>query len=461
MKISKIEIGEENQFKNLVIDLTYPAGHSKAGKPLDKVCIIGQSGTGKSTLLNTIQATFQNMFAPPAKDRLEIPSLTNSLFHFNLDNILIKTTANIFPDFWNNGIYTTSQNEIREISKHVRSHLAENRGPMFIYNQTINEFNIPELSEYSNKTVGPNTYYIFDTVDFITTNKKFYNINPDEITHVWHALYKEIMQHHENEIKMNEKITNIVIEDDFDPEKLQTAKNELNELKRKNPLLRLAKKCLDPLLTHFNLKVKTDLDFQTKDDVGSLKIIDRQNRIIPNALLSTGTKQILLGAIPLYVLKPLNAIIMYDEPERSLYPNMQQIIVDYYTSMAKDSQFFFATHSPIIAASFEPWEIVELKFNEDGFVEQELYYDINKERHVDNYTIIPKYLTYDLMLKKVFDIKEPYNEERINKMTEFLSIKGRMDYLKKEGKNDTDEFKRLYTKYVKAATELSWDLTTA
>jgi hypothetical protein len=34
--------------------------------------------------------------------------------------------------------------------------------------------------------------------------------------------------------------------------------------------------------------------------------------------------------------------------------------------MAKDSQFFFATHSPLIASSFEPWEIVELKFNEKG-----------------------------------------------------------------------------------------------
>ncbi len=460
MKISKIEIGEENQFKNLVIDLTYPAGHPKAGKPLDKVCIIGQSGTGKTTLLNTIQAAFQNMFAPPAKERLEIPGLANTFFYINLNNILIKTRSNIFPDFWVNNLYVPDLNEIHRISIFVRSVLLENRGPMLIYNQTRSDFDIPELSEYSNKSVNPNTYYIFDKVE-LTTNKKFYNINPDEITHVWHALYKEIMQHHEKEIKMNEKITNIVIEKDFDPEKLQAARKELNELKTKNPLLRLAEQCLDPLLTHFNLKVKTDLDFQTKDDIGSIKITDRQNRIIPNALLSTGTKQILLGALPLFVLQPKEAVIMYDEPERSLYPNMQQIIVDYYTSMAEDSQFFFATHSPIIAASFEPWEIVELKFNEDGYVEQELYYDTTKERHVDNYKIIPKYLTYDLMLKKVFDIKEPYNQERINKMTEFLSIKGRMDYLKKEGMSNTQEYLSIFEEYMKAGKELSWDLTKA
>ena len=51
MKITKIEIKNYHQFKNFSIDLTYPQGHSKAGKPLDKICFIGQSGTGKSTII--------------------------------------------------------------------------------------------------------------------------------------------------------------------------------------------------------------------------------------------------------------------------------------------------------------------------------------------------------------------------------------------------------------------------
>lgn len=55
MKISKIIIRDYNQFKNFTIDLTYPHGHLKAGEPLEKVCFIGQSGTGKSTILNLIR----------------------------------------------------------------------------------------------------------------------------------------------------------------------------------------------------------------------------------------------------------------------------------------------------------------------------------------------------------------------------------------------------------------------
>ncbi|MBK8563021.1 MAG: AAA family ATPase [Saprospiraceae bacterium] len=55
MKISKIKISKFHQFEDFELDLTYPKGHEKAGKPLDKVCFIGQSGTGKTTLLEMIK----------------------------------------------------------------------------------------------------------------------------------------------------------------------------------------------------------------------------------------------------------------------------------------------------------------------------------------------------------------------------------------------------------------------
>ena len=54
MKIRSINIPNLFHFKDFHLDLTYPAGHEKAGKPLDKVCIIGQSGTGKTTLLKLL-----------------------------------------------------------------------------------------------------------------------------------------------------------------------------------------------------------------------------------------------------------------------------------------------------------------------------------------------------------------------------------------------------------------------
>lgn len=55
MKISNLEIKNYKQFKNLTLDLTYPKGHDKEGQPLEKICIIGQSGTGKTNLLDIIK----------------------------------------------------------------------------------------------------------------------------------------------------------------------------------------------------------------------------------------------------------------------------------------------------------------------------------------------------------------------------------------------------------------------
>lgn len=60
MKISEIEIKDFHQFKDFSIDLTYPKGHAKEGQPLDKVCFIGQSGTGKTTLLELIPCLMYN-----------------------------------------------------------------------------------------------------------------------------------------------------------------------------------------------------------------------------------------------------------------------------------------------------------------------------------------------------------------------------------------------------------------
>ena len=57
-----------------------------------------------------------------------------------------------------------------------------------------------------------------------------------------------------------------------------------------------------------------------------------------------------------------------DKPERSLYPDMQMDLIEYYQSLAPDAQFIVATHSPFIAASFEPEERFILYFDKEGKV---------------------------------------------------------------------------------------------
>jgi recombinational DNA repair ATPase RecF len=56
MKVKELYIKDYHQFEDFGLDLTYPEGHEKAGQPLDKVCFIGQSGTGKTSLLEVINS---------------------------------------------------------------------------------------------------------------------------------------------------------------------------------------------------------------------------------------------------------------------------------------------------------------------------------------------------------------------------------------------------------------------
>ena len=60
MKVSELYIEKYHQFESFALNLTYPEGHTKAGKPLDKICLIGQSGTGKTSLLEILKFFIEN-----------------------------------------------------------------------------------------------------------------------------------------------------------------------------------------------------------------------------------------------------------------------------------------------------------------------------------------------------------------------------------------------------------------
>ena len=89
---------------------------------------------------------------------------------------------------------------------------------------------------------------------------------------------------------------------------------------------------------------------------------------IDSSYLSTGTRQMLATAIPLYKFDTTDTVILFDEPERSLFPDVQQELVKYYTSLGSEGSIFFCTHSPFVASAFEPCERFILYFDEHGEV---------------------------------------------------------------------------------------------
>jgi len=161
--------------------------------------------------------------------------------------------------------------------------------------------------------------------------------------------------------------------------------------------------------------------------------------------------------VPLFALKPKDTIILIDEPENSLYPNIQKEFIDFITLESwneneKSCQFFFATHSPTIASSFDPWEIVELQFNKSGKVEQKLYFE--GERRVENYKINPKYLRWDDILIEIFNTKFEGDQERNLKLQELSILERDIE----AGVYKGEERQEMIKKYRKIASLLNWKI---
>lgn len=455
MKVTELYIQEYNQFKDFRLDLTYPEGHPKAGQALDKVCFIGQSGTGKTSLIEILNQTIylivnvkaqfysENAFAFSLSDyeylifdRIKELLLKNIKLSFDnkLTAHFIKNTSDMSGDFWID--YNNSKDG--NINYFLTNHFK-----LFYYPSDIEipKINKPKKEKSENSS---------------SLNKNFYDFSNYDLQSSWATINEAIIKDRELEIKKSLELSKLLQNPKYSQEDIIISRNDFLAWRKQspNPLVYLANNFLDKILNRFNLKVKTELDFEKTEDIETIKIQTKQGKDIPFEGLSTGTKQVILTALPLYGLKPEKAIILFDEPERSLYPDIQAEIVNFYTSMAKDSQFFFATHSPLVASSFEPWEIVELKFNDEGYVYQELYYDKEKGRQVDNYIINPQYLTWTGILQKVFDLDQEGNDLRNKQLVHIATLESQL----KHNHLSLEEKKVKFEEYKKLATLLNWEL---
>lgn len=434
MKISKIKISKFHQFEDFELDLTYPKGHEKAGKPLDKVCFIGQSGTGKTTLLEMIKKSCffrysSNEVTPLFPEIVsKNPNALKAYFELQSDSYYVSFEMNIEKGL---GHKSSGSSLVKAVL-------------YFTTGITQVEFNSNGNTNGSHNE-DESTFKDENRIDTLN----YYPIAPDTIKAIWNGFYKFIKEYQQDEANFRINLTRR-----FEKEKIDISK-EIEEwkLNNPNPLESVANECLDIILNKFNLAVQTEVEDVNK--LNALQIRSLSEGItIPYESLSTGTKQIIFTAFPIYQLLEDDSIVLMDEPETSLYPDIQREIIPYYTSFDKNktSQFFFATHSPIIASAFEPWEIVELKFDEKGKVYRDKYYE--GENHVDNYKIDPRYLRWDDILTKVFDLEDDSNAEfRTKKLTEYAALKDKIKAWREEGKleNPTKdikdkvaEFERMY-----------------
>jgi hypothetical protein len=353
MKILKLEIEQYKHLENLEFDFTYQSGERK-GQPLDKICFIGQSATGKTNLLELLLSlTEQALNEGVIGESLSPLNIIDKKFKGEL---IINFKTAIYTT--KNGVTNYKEKQYRRINKGgmVRDLISNNEKSnlLFLKSNIISDENISIFTENPKDLIVklPNIVdqhkngivTVFDTKVSINT---------------WLFLIKDILDYRK---KFTQKMSELIHKGLLaDQKKLSS---EFTKWQKENPnkLMDFANK-FNPLLEKLNLEV--DL----VNTEYSIPIIDKRNKeIIPIQSTSTGTKGLLLSFLPLFKLDTKDAIILMDEPERSLYPDMQMDLIEHYQNLAPDAQFIVATHSPFIAASFEPEERFILYFDEEGKV---------------------------------------------------------------------------------------------
>lgn len=460
MKITKIELTDYNQFKNVEIDLTYPKGHEKEGKPLDKVCFIGRSGSGKTSLLRLIK-WFVSLKRDIGKNiELPIPpenALKMDVQFFDLAYRMVNTEDVPYIQYtWDNNMDSDRFFQLLDGYFRKVNPLLINFPTEILTAGNDSEADetdaLDELERIRKSRPYPGKAGSRLTIDFAF----------EDVSKNWDYILNDIREHRALEILMKKKIGDVELQEYPSPaEKSKEKKKRTDEYKKwavKNPdpLKALADGYLDEALYNLGLKTKTDIDLETISNLGFIQLQTLTGRDVPRVFWSTGTRQLVQTVIPLYQLKPQNAIILVDEPERSLYPDIQKSIIDTYIKLAPDCQFFFATHSALIASSFEPWEIVELKFDENhNYVYRDLHYE--GQNHVDNYKFFPEYLRWDSILERIFDLEEEGGKRRLRALERLAEIDIRIRKLKDKGKLDSPEGKKFAAEFKELSQKVDWE----
>ncbi|MEL6694716.1 MAG: AAA family ATPase [Bacteroidota bacterium] len=458
MKISRIEIENFRQFKDLKLNLTYPEGHEKAGQPLDKICIIGQSGTGKTTLLELISNIDLGFRSGSDNRNMNVFDLSEEC-----KNLIAPGKLNIDVRLGDK-IYSLSSEDSEEVARNrFNNDDSQNSNNPLFY---ILKYSNQSTDDFVRLGFGKIFYLITLEKEIQRKNSALKNeksrvegmsLNASEIVtsqsieRSWKRfryllnMERSILTHQKSSLKDQLEEA----QSKYDHQKVEEVSNQIRSLY--NILDSEFQKVLSPFLDILNLEIDNNLDRSINSKL--LVVKTKSGKILDFDELSSGIRKVLRVVVFFKVRLPRESILLVDEPENSFFPDIQSKLVDLYTSLAKKSQFLFATHSPIIASDFDPWEVIDLEFDSDGYViRNEHLKDKEKGWHIDNFDYNPKWLTYQGIYRRFFDLDAVSHPDRADKLTEAALLKAESEKLQKEGK--IEEARKKFDAYVTLSQQL-------
>jgi predicted ATPase len=397
MKICKIYIKGYQQFQDVILDFTHP----ETGKPLDKICLIGSNGTGKTTLLQIINESLQRIIfygtqhvSTPvstiavSSDLLTVIEYLDKDSYFTCFQYAYTSKEGIFNKYTfryssKNPVFNelsfkelTKQSSIHPTLDKLRIDAEKPENGYLISNPRINTF-LKIFSTFEGKTNG---YATIDDVPETTVNeaiKLFDNlpdeaeVSPDTVNDFWKLLVFNLKKREDDRRIFEET-----------EENMRRIKADLvKEFNSKNPnvleeLAVIWDKILDKAGLFFNYKVKSPV--QLHENLHAYICLKGTNTVVPYNQLSSGIRDYIfrVGHIfAMYFSREVDrGILLVDEPDNSLFPSFVMELLDIYKQITTDkrgenhTQMIFATHNPLFAAQFEPYERIILDWKADGSI---------------------------------------------------------------------------------------------
>ena len=365
MKICKIRIKDFQQFHNIELDFTDPL----TGEPLDKICFIGSNGTGKSTILNFIHSflSIQTNNFPFSGSFYPTPANTfNTKLSYEVDfRVGNKNYSWTYPI--GNTHSDVSFENVASINKVENDKFFEK--VIFKYRQS-------DIIIYSPAETKENKYIQINDVPKTTLNESLKLMNEFPLSHevssekveiFWKVLITLIKQ------RENDRIA------------FETAPKNIDKSKRQliKEFDKLYPEIMDKLGGIWNkILAKSNLELDTEGVKNPIQLTDNlyayirtkdtKERVDYNRL-STGIRNFIFKIGHIYSLyfnrEIKRGFLLVDEPENSLYPDFLFDLMETYDEITKDkngennTQMFFATHNPIVAAQFEPYQRIVLEWD--------------------------------------------------------------------------------------------------
>jgi energy-coupling factor transporter ATP-binding protein EcfA2 len=377
MKIAQLLIQSTPQFQDFQIDLTYPEGHPKAAKALDKVCFIGPNGTGKSGILRLLAEYLKSTLRFKSKTlflvKLQIDQREIYAVHINNNAVLMKAEIDQEPmwlfELIKDQTFTMAFN--RNYEQYCIGHEEDPQ----LYDSLWFDNNGNDLVVYQpadqahDRTVGMTDMPIskpFDAESLVDNFPYFGELAPDKASEFWAMLIFHIVKREQAFQDFAAQIDN--------RGKAESALRVQFATVNPEVLPQLAAQwqpLLDPLGLRLDVENAT-LPTSIRDRLTVYIVRKLGGEKIEYGELGTGTRKLLFDLGYLWALQFGRQIdhsfCLLEEPETGLHPRHLHRLLGHYEALIHGGQLFVSTHSPIIAAAFDPAERLILERDAKGSV---------------------------------------------------------------------------------------------